>query len=78
MVHLKNILRIGSKISCLYSPEKNGEYGYLEYDSNTKEINYKKTSTDKDTEFYSSAVKHKLTSMIKDEIIPEEYNLFIY
>lgn len=78
MVHLKDIYFENGIITCLYSPEKNGEYGYISYNSKTDELEVRKTTYDEDTDFYWCAVKHKLVSLIGANNLPEQYNLVLY
>lgn len=78
MVHMKNIICLDGVITCLYSPENCGEYGYIQYNSNTKSLEVKKTTYDININFYSNAVKHKLVHMLSMEKILSQYFLYMY
>lgn len=80
MIHLKNIVYENGIIRCFYSPEKCGEYGYIEYDvENNKILCLEQTKFDNSKQFYYQNVKNKLKSFCKDiENMPSEYNLVIF
>lgn len=78
MAHLKEIYINDGIISCLYSPEKNGEYGKVIYNNHTGEYSVIKTEYDKNTDLYSSVVLSKLRDMINENHTPSEYNLVFY
>ncbi len=53
MVHIKGITYNNGIIKCLYSPEKCGEYGFIEYNVNNDSIlSLEQTKYDKDKQFY--------------------------
>ncbi|MEG1483742.1 hypothetical protein [Clostridium sp.] len=79
MVHLKNIIYENEIIKCFYSPEKCGEYGYIEYDiKNNKILDLKQTKYEGNKQFYYMNVKSRLESFEKDKKFPSEYNLVIF
>ncbi|WP_461206918.1 hypothetical protein [Clostridium sp. DL1XJH146] len=80
MVHLKEIIYQNGIIKCLYSPEKCGEYGFIEYNVNNDSlVSLKQTKYDEDKQFYYMNVKNKLRAFVKDiNNIPNEYNLVIF
>jgi len=79
MVFLENITKESNKISCNYSPENSGEFGFVEVDIKTREyISKKKTNYDSDTETYIFKARCKLLDLAIKSPIPKESRVVWY
>lgn len=79
MIQMTNIMKLGDKIQCNYSPEDSQGIGAVSVSISTTEfIEVRKTDYDRDSESYVSKVKLKLLDLAEQKEIPTRRNIIWY